>query len=310
MYFLKTIETQNEWWRYLVTLLIVIFVYLVLGGLPLLIVILMKGIHDPELDLEGFSDSYDPELLGLEQNTGLLILLVPAVLAFFSLLILMIRLHGQKPGNIVSFTGKIRWNRVGTGAALWLVLLIAGESIFYALDPGNYIFSFNVSKFIPLLAITLFVIPIQAWSEELLFRAYLMKGIGLLTGMRFAALILTSVLFGLLHVGNPEVQQFGFWSTMPYYVGFGLFAGLLVVFDGGIELACTVHAINNMYSAALVSYQSSVLTTSALWKIESLNPVLMNIGFLLMAVIFILVLARIFKWQIPGKLFQIGLEKP
>lgn len=304
MYFLKALEAKNEWWRYLVTLALVALAYFFLGGIPLLIVILSIRLRNGDIDIEGFSETYNPEMLGIDQNVGLLLLLVPSVLAFFTLLILMIKFHGQKAGNLVSYLGKIRWNRVYIGGILWLILLIAGEFIFYSLDPANYQFSWDLSKFIPLLLISLFIIPIQAWSEELLFRSYLMQGISLLTGMRILALLITSFAFGLMHLSNPEVAQFGFWATMPYYIGFGMFAGLLVIFDGGIELAFTVHAINNMYSALLVGYQSSVLTTSSLWKIQELNPALMNIGFLLMSTIFILVLAKIFKWKIPGNLFS------
>lgn len=190
-----------------------------------------------------------------------------------------------------------------TGALVWLALLVIAEGLFMLLDPGNYEFSFNLRSFLPLLLIALIIIPFQSWFEELLFRSYLMLGIGLLFRLRFLALLITAAAFGLLHFSNPEVKELGFWATMPYYISFGLFAGLLVIFDNGIELACGVHAINNIYGVVLVTYESSVIKTDAIWKIKAIDPLATNIGFLVIAIIFFVIMARHYKWGNWKKLF-------
>ncbi|MBA7662405.1 hypothetical protein ES703_70434 [subsurface metagenome] len=303
MYFIKAQESNNKWWQYVIGIIIVSFAYLIIGSIPLGIVLYIKMTGDNGIDLQHFLDTYDTEALGIDQNTGLVLLLFPAVISFFVLLLLMINLHGKKLGAVASAAGKIRWKRLFTGAFVWLLLLVLAEGLFYSIDPGNYEYNLNLSGFLPLVVISFLIIPIQAWFEELFFRSYLLAGIGLLFRLRFLALLITSAAFGLLHFSNPEVREFGFWVTMPYYVAFGLFAGLLVIYDNGIELACGVHAINNIFGAVLVTYESSVIKTSALWKIKTIDPVLTNLGFLVLAILFMIIMARLYRWGDWRKLF-------
>ena len=67
-----------------------------------------------------------------------------------------------------------------------------------------------------------------------------MQGIGAWTKSRWFTLILTSVMFGLMHSFNPEIKAYGFWLTMPQYILFGLLFGIITVLDDGIELALPV----------------------------------------------------------------------
>lgn len=296
MYFIKAQENLNEWWRYLITLTITFFSYIVIGALPLILVITIQSLNGVPIDLNTFVETSNPEAIGIGLNFGLILLLFPSVLAFFVLWILIKKFHQTGSGKIASASGRIRWSKIFQGALLWIVLLIIAELIFHHISPENYAFQFDPAKFLPLLVIALVFIPFQSWFEELLFRGYLMQGLGIVFRLRFIALILTSLGFGLLHSFNPEVKEFGLLSTMPYYIGFGLFTGLLVILDDGIELACGIHAINNIYSAVFVTYESSVLKTPAIWSIQKLNPWTMNIAFLAMAVIFILIMTRYYNW--------------
>ena len=304
MYFIQAFKAKNEWWRHLVTLGVVAFVYLVIGSIPLTVVIIIKTINNGDVDLEAFSNTYDATALGIDQNVGLILLLIPSVLSFVALLLMMIFMHGKKIGCIASASGRIRWGRVFVSAGIWLIMLVGTEIYFHYKNPENYIFAFDAAKFIPLIVIAFLLIPLQAWSEELFFRSYLLQGFGLLTRSRWIPLIISSVFFGFMHGLNPEVKEFGFWATMPYYVGFGVFAGLLVVFDNGIEMVCGVHAINNIYSAVLVSYNSSVLKTAALWKIKDLNPYSLTIAFFIVAGLFLIIMAKLYNWKDLSRLFK------
>ena len=297
MYFIQAQKGKNEWWRYLTGLLIVMFAYLVLGSIPLGIALVLKASQGVPMDTNTFMETYNTEAIGISQNSGLLLLLFPSVLAFFVLWGVMVWMHGKKTGDIASADGRIRWSRMLMASLIWLVLMIVSELLFAFIYPEKYSFNFSPEKFFTLLIIALLFIPFQTWFEELLFRSYLMQGTGLLFRSRLAALLLTSLGFGLLHSFNPEVKEFGFMATMPYYVGFGIFAGLLVIMDNGIEMAMGVHAVNNIYSAVFVTYESSVLKTPALWTIDKLNPWLLNLAFLVMAVVFILIMTRIYKWN-------------
>ena len=110
-------------------------------------------------------------------------------------------------------------------------------------------------------------IPFQAAFEEVIFRGYLMQG--------FAAmyrdtdgfpLIMTSVLFGLMHAFNPEVKEFGFFTMMPQYIVFGLIFGIITILDDGIEASMGAHAANNIFLVIMVTNKSSALQTPALYE--------------------------------------------
>ena len=304
MYFIQAHNFKNEWWRYLAVIAIVAFAYFFLGSIPLTVALIWQTIHNGNIDIEAFTKTYDTAALGLEQNTGLIILLTPAVLSFIALLLSMIFLHKRTIGNISSAAGHIRWGRLFSSALLWFIMLAGVELFFAYRNPGSYTFTFDPAKFIPLIFISLLLIPLQAWSEELFFRSYIMQGLGILFNSRIIPLLITSVLFGLMHGMNPEVKVYGFWVMMLFYIGFGLFAGLLVVFDDGIEMACGVHAINNIYGALLVSYDSSALKTAALWETEDLNPLSMTIAFGITAILFIIIMSRLYKWDNLTRLFK------
>jgi len=304
MYFIKARNGRNEWWRYLAGLSMTLLGYMFIGAIPFTIALAIKTEQGVPIDAGAFSETLDPGMLGFDKNTGLVLMLFPSVLAFFILWGVMAWLHGKKTGDIASAEGRIRWKRIVTGALLWLVLTGTAEFIFYTLNPDDYTFSFIPEQFFPLLIIVLLLIPFQAWFEELLFRAYLMQGIGLLFRSRIVALLITATGFGLMHSLNPEVKEFGMMSIMPFYIGFGIFAGLLVVMDNGIELALGVHAINNIYGAVFVTYESSALKTHALFSLEKVNPNMLNLVFIISATIFIIVMARIYSWGSWKKLIQ------
>ena len=99
--------------------------------------------------------------------------------------------------------------------------------------------------------------------EEVLFRGYLMQGFGTWFKKSFVALLLTSVIFGLLHGLNPEVEKLG-WISMVYYIGTGLVLGIFTLMDEGTELALGFHAANNIVAAVLVTANWTVFQTDAL----------------------------------------------
>ena len=55
-----------------------------------------------------------------------------------------------------------------------------------------------------------------------------MQGFGLLAKNRWFPLIVTSALFGLMHIMNPEVEKMG-PIIMVYYIGTGLFLGIITL---------------------------------------------------------------------------------
>ena len=70
---------------------------------------------------------------------------------------------------------------------------------------------------------------------------------------RWFPLIMTSILFGLMHGLNPEVKEFGLLTMMPQYILFGLIFGIITILDDGIEAAMGAHAANNIFLCIMVT---------------------------------------------------------
>ena len=109
------------------------------------------------------------------------------------------------------------------------------------------------------------LIPFQSALEEWLFRGYLMQGFATLTNSRFVCLLMTSVIFGLLHASNPEIDKLGY-GLLVYYIGTGFFFGIMSLMDDGIELAIGFHVANNLITAVLVTADWTAFQTESLYK--------------------------------------------
>ena len=92
-----------------------------------------------------------------------------------------------------------------------------------------------------------------------------MQGLGILAKNRWLPLIVTSTLFGLMHIANPEVEKLGF-GLMVYYIGTGFFLGIMTLMDEGLELALGFHAANNLITALLVTADWTAFQTDSIYR--------------------------------------------
>jgi membrane protease YdiL (CAAX protease family) len=116
---------------------------------------------------------------------------------------------------------------------------------------------------------------------------------------KWIPLLFTSVIFGVLHAANPEVEKLGYIS-MVYYIGTGLILGIMTLMDEGMELALGFHAGNNILTALLISTDWSALQTDAIF-LDSSEP---SAGFFdiffpvfIIYPLMLLVFAKIYKWN-------------
>lgn len=100
---------------------------------------------------------------------------------------------------------------------------------------------------------------------------------------KFIPLFLTSVIFGLLHGANPEVEKLG-QIAMVFYIGTGFFFGIATLMDEGTELALGLHAANNIIAAFFVTTDWTVFQTDALY-IDTAEP---SVGFEMFFPVFVL----------------------
>ena len=68
-----------------------------------------------------------------------------------------------------------------------------------------------------------------------------------------------------MHVANPEVTKLGY-GILVFYVGTGLFLGIITLMDEGLELALGFHAANNLITALLVTADWTAFQTDSIYK--------------------------------------------
>lgn len=198
-------------------------------------------------------------------NLVLILLLAPLVVGFFVVLGWTLLVHQQSITSLTTSRKKIDWKRILFAFGLWagVTIILTGVDIFFS--PEKYELNFNLVKFIPLAIIAILLIPLQTSFEEYLFRGHMMQGIGLMAKNRWLPLFITSSLFGLMHIANPEVEKLGL-GIMVYYIGTGFFLGILTLMDEGLELALGFHAANNLITALLVTADWTALQTNSIFK--------------------------------------------
>jgi membrane protease YdiL (CAAX protease family) len=254
--FLKTaISSKEPFWTYLLGSFVII-IFNIIGQLPLTYFMIDSGISSSSV-------SNPMELLrSLDKNLQLFLLLIPFLVGFLGLWLVIKKIHGRSLKSITTIREKTDWNRVVFSFTIWAgisVVLIVGNYLF---TPESYEWNFNFKNFIVLFVIAVLLIPVQTSLEEYIFRGYLMQGFGKLFHNHWAPLIMTSFIFGFLHLFNPEVEKLGY-GILVYYIGTGLFLGIITLMDEGIELALGFHAANNLITALLVTSSWTAFQTES-----------------------------------------------
>ncbi len=268
-----------------------------IGAIPLLIAYVMKASSDPAVIGEIAANPNDMSMLGLEPNTGLLVMLFPFVAGLAAFILLIKPMHGRSFRDIINGDRAIRWRRFFISGLVWLLLSAIYLFVYLKTDPSNFSLNNTSITLIMLTLISLIFIPFQAAFEEILFRGYLMQGFAVLLRNRWFPLVMTSVLFGLMHAFNPEVEDFGFFTMMPQYILFGMIFGIITILDDGIEAAMGAHSANNIFLCIMVTHKSSALQTAAVYEQQNVFPWIELGALFITGIIFILILKRVFKWK-------------
>lgn len=281
MFFQKAFIGKNKWYLYLIVL-VCVFIVTQLGSIPFVI-------YNVLANPEALAANDTEALSAVQDNIGLALMLLAFAVALGALW-LFAKLFQKKKFSDYT-TGRPRWDfrRVGFGALVWAVLTVVITMQQVSSD-ADVVLNFQPEKFYPLLIVGVLLFPFQTGFEEVLFRGYLMQGSALLFRYRWAALLVTSLLFGLMHSANPEIDTFGFWTAMPQYVIMGLIMGFVALKDDGIELAVGMHFANNLLSSLLVTSDGMVFDTAAIFR--DLSPEVSWVDTLIMAgagVVFILI---------------------
>lgn len=234
----------------------------------------------------------------LESNLNFFLLLFAFVVGLIALFLVVRLLHNQKIKDVTTSRKKVDWGRFLFGFGLVAVFTVVTTLIDYNMNPQDYVWNFNLTPFLILAAIAVIMVPLQTSFEEYLFRGYLMQGIGVLAGNRWVPLVITSVVFGGMHIFNPEVAKMGY-IIMVYYIGTGFLLGIMTLMDDGLELALGFHAGNNLVGALLVTADWTAFETHSVLKDISEPSAGLDIliPILIVYPIFLFLMARTYRWN-------------
>jgi len=292
MKFLEQIKYENN--RFVIYLkgsIIFIFSH-ILGQIPLSIYLISQS---------KIFDDYNNQhelLSALPHNMTLFLVLLPFAVSIPFVYLVVTRLHKRSFLSLLTSRNRVDFKRILFSFLLWGTISAIMVIIDYIMSPEDYVWNFKPITFLILFFISFLMIPLQTSFEEFVFRAYLMQGFGMLFKNRWLPLLLTSVLFGLLHIWNPEIDKLGI-NLIWYYIGTGLFLGVITLMDEGIELALGFHAANNLVTALLVTASWTAFQTESL-LIDNSDP---SLGMeLIITLLFVypflaLIFAKKYQWK-------------
>ncbi len=260
MFIEQGIRIQNKFWKYLVGSLLIIVASTV-GQIPLLIAVLLKSFSEGN----GFPTNESDLMTTLDSNLTLFLIMLSFAFGVAGIYFVLRFLHQQSMKEIISSRKKTDWRRIGFSFFVWAVFSIISTVVMYYANPKDFVVTFQPIPFIILLVVGTIMIPIQTTCEELVFRGYLMQGFGNLALNKWFPLVMTSVIFGSMHILNPEVGKMGY-IILVYYIGTGFLLGIMTLMDEGMELSIGFHAANNLIGALLVTADWSVFQTNSILK--------------------------------------------
>jgi len=273
-------QGKNDWWRYALSTVVILVSWL--GGsvvlfIPMFAISLMSGSRPVPNPETGEITGVDPLLL----VTTLLLSFLPLLI---SLLLAVRFIHQRSLTSLITPLPRIDWKRMAIGFLAFGVLIGLACIVEAFLFPGRYQFTFEPLETLKFVPVILLLIPFQAASEELVFRGYMLQGIGLLTRQAWIPVTISSLLFMLLHISNPEAQTNTVLALASYLVSALIFA-LVTIRDNRLELAIGMHIANNVF-VLLVNNVVSTLPVPSVFTVMELDVVYNLVSLIVIGVIF------------------------
>jgi membrane protease YdiL (CAAX protease family) len=281
-------QGKNQWWRYLIAVPLILFVWLMLGSLPFLAAAIF-------LDLDGNpATDVDPataQLTGVDPIWTFLLLMLSFVVFLGGTAAAVVLIHRRRFVSLITPAQAVNWRRAGQGFVAWIVLVAALSVVESVLYPGRYQITFDAARFIPFALASLVFIPVQTSAEELFFRGYVLQSAGLLVKNPILLSFVSGFLFMVPHLANPEVAV-NFWLLALFYFAFGAFLAYITLKDNSLELALGIHAGNNLFTAIFANYVGGALATPAIFTVGELDAVYNLVGSLAAMILFYLLFFR------------------
>lgn len=177
--------------------------------------------------------------------TSILEQYLPIVIAGAAVLFCTSRVHRRPWLSLIAPDLRLDWRRLVIGLGVQLAIL--GGQLALVRYLVGWPWKFVPAAALPVLALGLVLVPLQAASEEILFRGYLTQALGRAVRNRFVIALAVAVAFGLLHLNvyGP--------LTMVYFAVVSLAFSAVSLRDDRLELAIGGHAAMNLFAFTAAS---------------------------------------------------------
>src|SRR5690625_2664221 len=289
---------RYQWYNYLAGTLIIFLLFFIAQGLVGAYINLKASESENPVSIINAPLAVVMKASELSPNFIVFLLLFSFVFGMAGIYIAIKYLHGRSLKSLITIRDKIDWKRFLLSFGLMAGFVIISTLVAYYYAPENFELQFQLFPFMILLLISITLVPIQVAFEEILFRGYLMQGFGIIFINRCVPLLFISVFFGLMHCSNTEVAALG-KTLLVYYIGTGLFLGIITLMDDGIELALGFHTANNLIQILLVTSNYSVFQSPSILK-EISEPTgawaEIIIPIFILYPLFIIIFSKKYKW--------------
>ena len=269
----------------------ILIIWLVLGSLAttvlMAILAILQGISPAEI----IDVAVNPSALGY--SSSFLVLNISFLFLLAGLFLVVVAIHQRPFRTLVTALPAVYWKRMAFGGFIWLGLAAVSSLVEFVIWRETFTFQLDLRAFLPFALLVLLFTPIQAATEELLFRGYLVQGASLISRSHVFLALLSGLLFMLPHLFNPEMAA-NFWVMAFSYFLFGAFLAWVSLVDGTLELAIGVHVANNLFATLVITFPESAIPSPALFFTTHFDPIFSLIMQIIACLVFY---GLVFVWR-------------
>lgn len=242
---IRPARLYREFWRFLLGLLVVAFVYV--GGIAVLLLALFaiaRPMDFPAL-LQQIAEPTTPG--------PALILLASFAAMLLGPILAAAACHFRGPGTLFG-----PWSELRRGflIALAVTLPIYGIVLFVGLNLGDVGENLGWAEWVGWLPWALPLLLLQITAEEVLFRGYIQQQLAARFAARWVWMVLPALIFAAGH-WTPQAGAAA-WLTVAATFLFGLIAADLTARTGSLGAAMGLHFVNNVSSLLVISSPGSI----------------------------------------------------
>jgi len=172
-----------------------------------------------------------------------LIIVFFGLLGIFFLLWLFMKYVDKEKFIKLGFATKSRFKEFNYGIAIGALIMISGYLFLLFIDEINFKeIVFNPKEII----LSILVYSIVAIAEEAIFRGYILRNF-MISFNKYIALIISSLLFSLVHGFNPNIDLFSFFNLFLA----GILLGISYIYTKNLWFPIALHLSWNLFQTLL-----------------------------------------------------------